>query len=140
MKSMKKVMILFLLFAFLSIGVPMVNAEIVDVCANIEGDQVEVPSGYYEKEGNCFKRVGGGDPMNAPCFNELGAGSCGQKLAWGWIERVLKGTGGCPIWYPMNCVRIVQTPTPKYVSLRYGEVYNDYTCDMFNGCRVDTNI
>lgn len=73
---------------------------------------------------------GGGDPMNAPCWSELGSQSCGQKLALGWIKFVPKGMGACEAWFPIGCLEIVKNPVKKTVFLKNGEG----DCDFFWGC------
>lgn len=142
---MRKTIVLFALVALIFTGFVGVAPAFAatDVCANIAGDQAEVPEGYYEKDGNCFKKSGNGNPMNAPCFPELGFGTCGQKLSSGAIKHVKPGEGSCPAWFPSGgCLEVValKPATPQIIHLNYGETSHGYTCDYKAGCELDLGL
>lgn len=87
---------------------------------------------------------GGGDPMNAPCFSELGPQSCGQKLIQGLISFVAAGEQGnygvCEWWFPAGCLEIVPSAVPTSISLNYRETSHGYTCEYLNGCVLDLSL
>ena len=105
---MKKLVFLFLLFAFVFVGVSVVNAY--------------------------------GGPMDNACFNEIGGGSCNDKLLSGSVKFVPSGEGSCPLWFPAGCVEIVESPTLRFIHLKYNEVYETVRCDMFWGCILDISL
>ena len=143
---MKNIIIFsFIAFALVFAGVPVYAAT--DVCPNIVGDQAEVPEGYYLKDGNCEKTSANGNPMDAPCFSELGFQSCAEKLTQGLISFVASGEEGnygvCNEWFPAGCLEIVPNPVPVTAAIihqNYGDTDYGYTCDYLVGCELDLSL
>lgn len=85
----------------------------------------------------------GGNPMDAPCFPELGFGTCNQTLSSGYINHLNPGEGNCPSWFPSaGCLELsaLKPTEPQIIHLNYNESSHGYTCEYRAGCELDLSL